>query len=92
MIQSFKHKGLERLFLKGQAKGIRADHLEKVENILFVLNRARRIEDMALPGFHLHPLKGTLKGFHAATVRANWRVIFRFQEGHAYDLDYIDYH
>jgi proteic killer suppression protein len=92
MIQRFKHKGLERLFQKGEVKGFRSDHIVKLENILFVLNRARRIEDMALPGFRLHPLKGELKGFHAVTVRANWRVIFRFLDGQAYDVDFVDYH
>ncbi len=92
MIQGFRHKGLQRLFEKGQTKGVRADQIEKVENILAVLNLAVQPEDMNLPGFHLHPLKGGLKGFWSVTVRANWRIIFRFQEGDAYDVDLIDYH
>ncbi len=92
MIQSFRHKGLKKLFERGEAKGIRADHLEKVENILFVLNRARKPEDMDLPGFRLHPLKGTLKGYCAVTVRAHWRVIFCFKDGHVHDVDLLDYH
>ena len=92
MIQGFRHKGLKRLFENGETKGVRPDHVEKIENILAVLDRARRPEDMNLPGFRLHPLKGDLKGFWSVTVRANWRVIFRFQEGHAYDVDLVDYH
>jgi proteic killer suppression protein len=92
MIQGFRHKGLKRLFEKGQTKGVRPDHLEKVENILAVLNLAAQPEDMSLPGFHLHPLKGDLKGFWSVTVRGNWRIIFRFKEGDAYDVDLIDYH
>lgn len=92
MIQSFRHKGLKRLFEKGEAKGIRADQLEKIENILFVLSRARKPEDVDLPGFHLHPLKGDMKGLWAVTVRANWRVTFRFEEGEACDVDLVDYH
>jgi len=48
--------------------------------------------DMDLPGFRLHPLKGELKGSWAVTVRANWRVVFRFADGEALDVDYIDYH
>ncbi|HEY3303280.1 MAG TPA: type II toxin-antitoxin system RelE/ParE family toxin [Candidatus Binatia bacterium] len=92
MIQSFRHKGLRRLFEKGEAKGLRADHVAKVENILAVLNRARKPSDMDLPGFRLHRLKGDLKDFWSVTVRANWRLIFRFEEGHAYDVDLIDYH
>lgn len=92
MIQGFRHQGLKRLFENGETKGVRPDHLEKIENILAVLNRAGEPEDMNLPGFHLHPLKGDLKGFWSVTVRANWRVIFRFQEGDTYDVDLIDYH
>ena len=92
MIDSFRHKGLKRLFQKGDTKGIPPDLREKLENILFVLNRARRPADMDLPGFRMHRLKGDLKAFWSVTVRANWRVIFRFEEGDAYDVDLIDYH
>ena len=92
MIDSFSHKGLKRPFKKDDTKGIPPDQREKLENILFVLNRARRPADMDLPGFRLHRLKGDLKGFWSVTVRANWRVIFRFEEGNAYDVDLIDYH
>ena len=92
MIRSFRHKGLKRLFERGDARGIRPDHVEKVENILAVLNRARVPEDMNLPGFRLHRLTGDLKGYWAVTVRANWRVIFRFREGDAHDVELTDYH
>ncbi len=92
MIRSFKHRGLRQLFEDANARGVNADHVEKLENILAVLNRARRPEDMGLPGFRLHPLKGEFKGFWAVTVRANWRVIFRMEGGDAIDVDLIDYH
>lgn len=92
MIQSFKHKGLRQLFEKGTARGIRADHVAKVENILAVLNRARRPSDVDLPGFGLHRLNGDLKEFWRVTVRANWRIIFRFEQGDVYDVDLLDYH
>ena len=92
MIQGFKHKGLKRLFEKGEAKGLRQDHIEKIENILIVLSRARKPEDMNLPGFRLHRLKGDLKEFWSVTVRANWRIIFRFQDSDIYDVDLLDYH
>jgi proteic killer suppression protein len=68
------------LFEDADARGVRADHKEKIENILAVLNRARKPEDLNLPGFRLHRLKGDLKDFWSVTVRANWRVIFRFEE------------
>ena len=92
MIQSFKHKGLERLFVDGERKGVRPDLIEKVENILAVLSRARIPADVKLPGFRLHPLKGRVKGFWSVTVRANWRITFRFADGHIWDVDLADYH
>ena len=92
MIWNFRHKGLKRLFEDDDPRAIRADQVQKVQNILAVLNRARRPEDMDLPGFRLHPLKGDRKGFWSVTVRANWRVIFRFENGHACDVELIDYH
>jgi proteic killer suppression protein len=66
--------------------------VDKIENILFVLDRARWIEAADLPGFRLHPLKGDLAGHWSITVRANWRIIFRFERGDAFDLELIDYH
>jgi toxin HigB-1 len=92
VIRGFRHRGLRRLFLRGETKGIHADQLQKVENILAVLNRANKPQDMNLPGFKLHRLSGDLKDFWSVTVRANWRVIFRFEEGDADDVDLIDYH
>jgi toxin HigB-1 len=92
VIQGFRHKKLKRLFEEGDRKGVRPDYVEKIENILAVLNRACTAEDMNLPGFRLHALKGDLKGFYAVTVRANYRVIFRFEKGHVFDVDLVDYH
>jgi toxin HigB-1 len=92
MIERFRHKGLKRLFEDGETKGIRQDQLQKIENILAVLNRARVPEELNLPGFKLHPLKGDFKGYWAVTVRANWRIVFRFENGNACDVDLVDYH
>lgn len=92
MIQNFRHKGLKRLFEDGDRKGVRPDLLDRVENILFVLNRATTPDQMDLPGFRLHPLKGNLKTFWSVTLSANWRIIFRMEGGHAADVDLIDYH
>lgn len=92
MIQSIRHKGLRRFFEDGDARGVIVEHKGKLADILARLQAAKLIEDMDLPGFVLHPLKGDRKGFWAVTVRANWRVIFRFVDGQALDVDYIDYH
>ena len=92
MIASFKHRGLKRLYEKGDRSGIRADLFEKVLRILTLLDAANAPEALDLPGYHLHPLKGDLRGFWAVTVRANWRIIFRFSDGQAQDVELVDYH
>ena len=92
MIRSIRHKGLQRLYETGDPRGVDAEHAGKLRDILARLDAARLVTDMDLPGFRLHPLKGALKGFWAVTVRANWRVIFRFTEIGPTDIDYVDYH
>ena len=92
MIKSFAHKGLERFFTSGSMAGIQAMHARRLRQILMLLNDAMRIEDMDAPGLRLHPLKGDRKGFWAVTVQANWRVVFQFEDGDVYIVDYVDYH
>jgi proteic killer suppression protein len=92
MIESFKHKGLGQLFEDDNARGVSAEHVRKIRQILAVLHSAETIEALRLPTFGLHALKGDLKGFWAVTVRANWRIIFRFEGGTASDVDLVDYH
>lgn len=92
MIRSIRHKGLKRLYEDDDPRGVVSEHAEKLCDILARLDAAGMIADMDLPGLRLHPLKGELKGYWAITVRANWRVIFRFADGDALDVDYVDYH
>ena len=92
MIRSIPHKGLKRLHEDDDPRGVMAEHVEKLRDILARLDASRTVTDMDVPGFRLHPLKGELKGFWAVTVRANWRVIFRFPDPDAFDVDYVDYH
>jgi toxin HigB-1 len=92
MIRSFRHKGLKRLYDDGDQRGVIAEHVVKLRDILARLDAARAGADMELPGFRLHALKGELKGFWSMTVRANWRVIFRFADRDVFDVDYLDYH
>jgi proteic killer suppression protein len=92
MIHGFKHKGLRRLFENDELRGVQAEHADKLLRILARLHSAVMVSDMDLPGYRLHKLKGELKGFYAVTVQANWRVIFRFADGEAHDVDYLDYH
>jgi toxin HigB-1 len=85
-------QGLRRLFEDDNARGVNPDHVRKIKQILAVLHAAQTIEALDLPTFGLHPLKGDLKGFWAVTVRANWRIIFRFADSRASDVDLVDYH
>ena len=92
MIKSFKHKGLERFYKKGTKVGIQARHAKRLRLILAQLNQARMIEDLDLPMFHLHPLKGNRKEIWSVTVQANWRITFKFVKGDAEIINYEDYH
>jgi proteic killer suppression protein len=92
MIRSFKHRGLKALFDGKTSRRVAPAHVEKLRDILAVLDRSRGPDAMNLPGFRLHSLKGTLAGFWAVSVSGNWRVTFRFDNGDAIDIDYVDYH
>jgi toxin HigB-1 len=92
MIVSFKHKGLENFYKKGSWAGIQAKHSNRLRMQLAALNSAQTIEDMNLPGYRLHPLKGERKEFWTIRVSGNWRLTFRFENGNVYILNYEDYH
>ena len=92
MIRSFRHPGLKRLYERGDPGRIGADLAERVAVALADLDEAGKPSDLKLPGYRLHPLKGNLKGFWSISITANWRIIFRFGEGDASEVDLIDYH
>ena len=92
MIQSFRHKGLGKFFESGSAAGIQPHHAKRLRMQLTALDTAQSIEDMNIPGYRLHPLKGEERGRWSVWVNGNWRLTFEFKEGHAYLLDYEDYH
>ena len=92
MIKSIRNRALKRLYERGDVSRIRPDQLPKVRYILDVLNAARTIDNMKLPGFDLHQLSGNLAGFYSVKVNRNWRIIFRFEDGDVSEIDYLDYH
>lgn len=92
MIQSFRHKGLKRFYATGSTAGIQPHHAKRLKMQLAALDTATSIEDMDIPGFKLHPLKGTDAGRWSIWVNGNWRITFEFRENHAFVLDYEDYH
>jgi len=92
MITSIKHKGLRQFYETGVKKGIQPDHENRLRLMLAALDTAQTIEDMDIPGYRLHPLKGKFKGRWSVTVNGNWRLTFEFNEGNVQLLDYEDYH
>lgn len=92
MIKSFIHKGVEQFFKTGSTAGIQAVHAKRLRLILAQLNQAKSMNDMNIPTFRLHQLKGNRKGVWAVIVQASWRVTFRFVDGDAEIVNYEDYH
>ena len=92
MIKTFAHKGLEDFFYDGGKKGIQPRHAQKIGDILDLLDAAVRVEDMNFPGSGFHQMKGDRKGEWAVKVSGNWRITFKFSDGHAYDVNLEDYH
>jgi toxin HigB-1 len=92
MIVSFRHKGLQKYFETGSLAGIQAVHGKRLKMQLAALETAHVVDDMDIPGFRLHPLKGDAKGRWSVVVSGNWRMTFEFINGNVYVLDYEDYH
>ena len=92
MIQSFRHKGLRRFFESGSVAGIQPNHARRLRLMLAALDTARVVDDMNVPGFRLHSLKGAERPRWSVRVDGNWRVTFDFRDGHAHLVDYEDYH
>ena len=92
MIKSIRHKGLKRFFETGSTSGVQAQHLSRLRLQLAALDTAQCLEDMDIPGYRLHRLKGKLKGRNSIWVSGNWRLTFEIRDGDAYLVDYEDYH
>jgi proteic killer suppression protein len=92
VIVSFRHKGLKRFFEDDDRSKLPQEMIERIGDILTALDNAVVVEELGRPSFRLHPLKGSLKGFWAVTVRANWRIIFHIGDGAVSDVDLIDCH
>ena len=88
MIRTLRHRGLKRLYERGDPSRVRADQAERMALALADLESASKPSDLDLPGYRLHPLKG----FWSISISGNWRIIFRFEDRDAYDVDLIDHH
>ena len=92
MIETFRHRGLKRLYEQGDGSKIRADQLSRIQDVPAHLAQAQAPGALDLPGYRLHPLKGDLKGYWSVTISGNWRIVFRFENGDACEVDLVDYH
>ena len=92
MIKSFRHRGLQRLYERGDSSRINPTLVDKVETALGLLDVAETPAAVNLPGYRLHPLRGDLRGFWSIRVSGNWRLIFRFDDRDVCDVDLVDYH
>ncbi|MEY3137229.1 MAG: hypothetical protein RL580_961 [Pseudomonadota bacterium] len=92
VIKSFRHKGLRNFYVTGSVAGIQHRHADRLRMLLSAVDTAHIVGDIDIPGARLHPLKGQQKGRWSVWVSGNWRLTFEFREGHAYVLDYEDYH
>ena len=92
MLGSIRHRGLRRLFERGDPSKVRADQVERIKSVLALLEATAGPQGMNVPGLRLHRLKGQYRGFWSVTVSGNWRIIFRFEGGDAHEVDLVDYH
>lgn len=88
----FRHKGLRRFWESGDARGISGDLTARLNRRLDDLDAATTPDDLRIPGYHLHPLTGERVGSWSIRVSGNWRLVFRFRDGEAVDVDLVDYH
>lgn len=92
MIESIQHKGIRLFFEDNNSSKLPPHLIDKIRDILTLLDTIESIEEMDIPGYRLHQLSGKLSDFWSVKVNANFRIIFRFEDGNAYDVDYLDYH
>lgn len=92
MIQSVRHRGLKRLWERNDESRLPAVQVRKIRRILNLLDEAEPLEEVNLPGYRLHELKGNLQGHYAVRVTGNYRITFRLEDGNTFDVDYTDYH
>ncbi len=92
MIRSFAHKGLEKFYSKGSRKGIQPKHADRISDILDIIDAAVEVEDINFPGSYLHKLEPKKDNIWSVMVSGAWRITFKFENGDAFIVDYLNYH
>ena len=91
-IKNVRHRGIKRFFERGDARRVHPAHVVRIGRILAALDRDDALEVLSAPTYRLHALKGNRKGLWSLHVSGNWRIVFRFEDGHVFDVDLMDYH
>ena len=92
MIKSFKHKGLQRFFVAGDTRGLTSSHIPRLSRLLDAVEQAEQVNELDVPGWYLHRLKGNMKHLHSLRVTGNWRITFEFIDGDVHIVNLEDYH
>lgn len=92
MIRSFRSRALKRYWERGDTARLPPQDLARIRRILDLLDAAGTPEELAIPSFRFHRLRGEMSGRYAVTVRANWRITFGWDDTDATDVDFEDYH
>ena len=92
MIKTIKTKSIKRLYENDDRSKLPADMVDRIRNIVSSLDSANSLDDLNIPSYKLHPLTGNRNGQWSITVRSNWRIVFKFENGNAYDVEFVDYH
>ena len=92
MIKSFKHKGLQRFFVTGDTRGLISSHIPRLSRLLDAMEQAEQVNELDVPGWYLHRLKGDMRHLHSLRVTGNWRITFEFIDGDVHIVNLEDYH
>ncbi|MBX3177524.1 MAG: type II toxin-antitoxin system RelE/ParE family toxin [Candidatus Hydrogenedentes bacterium] len=92
MLRTIRHKGIKRLVQRNDRSGLNAEQLPRIVRVIALLDRATTPQDLDIPGYHLHPLRGDLQGFWSVRITGNYRLIFRMEKGDVFDIDLVDCH
>lgn len=92
MLRTIRHKGIKRLVQRNDRSGLSAEQLPRIVRVVALLDRATTPQDLDIPGYHLHPLRGDLQGFWSVRITGYYRLIFRMENGDVFDIDLVDYH
>jgi proteic killer suppression protein len=92
MIKTYRHRGLKELFESGATRRLDPKYQARCMIVLKALNDATHTNQLDLPGWHTHPLKQYKPWRWSVWISGATRITFEFDGGHAYRVDFEQYH